>query len=174
MALVGETGTGKTKILRAALQWVSPDTKVAFITNFNLGFDDLLHMILVELGLSKSTEAPSKVEAICSLKEHAFQAASGGGRVVIILDEAQHLLEADLEKIRLLSNIETAEAKLLQMLLCGQPEVEAKIESTGMRQLKDRIAVRQHFQPLEKEQVREYRRPPFGNCRLLRKRPLWL
>jgi general secretion pathway protein A len=156
LSLVGEAGTGKTIMLRTAVEWLGPRTRVAFIRNFQLNFDDLLQLILMELGLLTDKARLSKVECLQQLRQFAEAQSAEGGNVVLMVDEAQHLSVGDLENLRLLTNLETPTRKLLQVLLSGQPELERKLGLPKLRQLVDRLAQRCRIQPLKEAEVAAY------------------
>ena len=111
----GEVGTGKTTILNAALAWLSQQTKVAYVCNFNLTFPELLTTVLYKLKLAGVGDKLSKVDALHLLNKFALEQLSGGGNVAIIIDEAHHLSRKAMESLRLLSNMETAKHKLIQI-----------------------------------------------------------
>jgi general secretion pathway protein A len=156
ISVVGEVGTGKTIILNTVLDWLSLKTKVAYIFNFDLNFEDLIVMILVELGLMETVDALAKTEAIKRLKKFALEQLSVGGTVALIVDEAQNLSRQDMENLRLLSNLETRTHKLIQIVLSGQPELDYKLENSELRQLKERISLRRCIHPLSENETFEY------------------
>jgi general secretion pathway protein A len=156
ISVVGEVGTGKTVILNTAFDWLSSKTRLAYMFNFDLNFEDLIIMTLVELGLAESSDALSKIEAIKRLKEFALEQLLVGGTVAIIVDEAQNLSRQDMENLRLLSNLETRTHKLIQIVLAGQPELDHKLDSSELRQLKQRICLRRCIHPLNEKETFEY------------------
>ena len=166
LSMVGEAGTGKTVMLRTAVEWLGPRTRVAFISNFQLNFDDLLRFVLIELGVRTDTGNLPKVECLQQLRQFAEAQSAGGGNVVLMVDEAQHLTVGDLENFRLLTNLESPTRKLVQVVLSGQPELERKLELPELKQLADRIAQRCRILPLEEAEVAAYigRRLKVGGC----------
>jgi general secretion pathway protein A len=155
MLLTGEVGTGKTTLLQALLQRLDETTAVAFITNSMLGFDGILEYVLEDLGIAKPGEA-SLAQRLFALQNFLVERQRAGQNTVLILDEAQDLDPPTLERIRLLSNFETASEKILQILLAGQPEVRAKLDLPELRQLKQRIGLRCSIPALPLEQVGDY------------------
>ena len=156
IVVVGDVGTGKTTMLNTTLEWLSQKTKAAYICNYNMNFEELLATTLKELGLSGTPAKLSKVEALQCLNEFAQKQLSGGGNVAIIVDEAQNLDLRALENLRLLSNMETPKHKLIQIVLCGQPDLDSRLDQPELEQLKQRISVRRRIKPLNEKQTYEY------------------
>jgi general secretion pathway protein A len=157
MLLTGEVGTGKTTLLRAALDEIPVDTEVALVMNTSeLTPIDLLRLIAAEFRLSGPFE--SKVDYIIALNRFLLEQLERGGNTVLIIDEAQNLDAALLEEVRLLSNLETDTQKLLQIVLTGQPELRQKLASSNLRQLRQRVAIEHHVRPLRLEDVTSYLR----------------
>lgn len=156
MAIIGEVGTGKTTILNTALEWLSKKTKVAYVINFDVSFEDLLAMALVKLGLVTADQTFTKVDALNRLDEFARQQLADGGNVAFIVDEAQNLNHRAMENLRLLSNLETPKHKLVQIILSGQPELEAKLDQPEVRQLTQRISIRRYIDPLKEDETYKY------------------
>jgi general secretion pathway protein A len=156
IAVVGEVGTGKTILLNTALEWLSEKTKVAYVINFDVSFDDLLRMVLVKLGLATPEQTLPKIEVLQRLNEFALKQLSDGGNVALIVDEAQNLSQRAMENLRLLSNMETAKHKLIQIVLSGQPELEKKLARPELRQLTERISIRRYINPLKEKETYEY------------------
>jgi general secretion pathway protein A len=152
----GEVGTGKTTLINAALQRLDQQTKVAYICNTALSFDELLEVSLMELGLIQPGVSLSKVQAIHRLNEFTIEQLASGGNVVLIVDEAQNLDNLSLENLRLLSNLETRKHKLIQIILAGQPELDVKLNRPELRQLTQRISVRRSIKPLSEEETYAY------------------
>lgn len=152
----GEVGTGKTTILNAALAWLSQQTKVAYVCNFGLTFPELLTTVLYKLKLAGVGDKLSKVDALHLLNKFALEQLSGGGNVAIIIDEAHHLSRKAMESLRLLSNMETAKHKLIQIVLCGQPELDTRLDRPELVQLKQRISIRSYIKPLNEKDTYEY------------------
>ena len=156
VAIIGEVGTGKTTLLNAALEWLSEKTRVAYVVNFDLNFEDLLRLAIVNLGLVRTDNTVSKIEALDRLKAFALKQLADGGNVVLIVDEAQNLNTRAMENLRLLSNLETPKHKLVQIVLSGQPELETKLALPELRQLSQRIAIRRYIQPLIEKETYTY------------------
>lgn len=156
VAIIGEVGTGKTLLLNTALEWLSEKTKVAYVINFDVSFDDLLIMALVELGLCHPNEDLKKAEALRRLNVFAQEQVETGGNVAILVDEAQLLNQTAMENLRLLSNLETPKHKLVQIVMCGQPELETKLNQPELRQLTQRIGIRRTINPLPEKETYEY------------------
>ena len=143
--LTGEVGAGKTTLCRAFLDQLDEACKTALILNPRMTATQLLRSILVEL----DQKAPrDRVSCLATLNEFLLQQVEEGNDVVLVIDEAQDLSEELLEEVRLLSNLETDQQKLLQIVLVGQPELRDKLNSRGLRQLRQRITVRYHLRPL--------------------------
>jgi general secretion pathway protein A len=156
IAVIGEVGTGKTTLLNTALEWLSAKTKVAYVINFDVDFDDLLNMALVNLGLTTADQTLTKIEALRRLKDFAFRQLADSGNVALIVDEAQNLDPKAMENLRLLSNLETPKHKLVQIVLSGQPELQAKLARPELRQLTERISIRRHIDPLKEKETYAY------------------
>lgn len=156
IVVTGEVGTGKTLLLRYLLQLLqgSSDIAYSYVFNTHLNDFDFLQYMMSDFGLP--TAGKSKSELLLALT--AFLTHRGAQRLttVLVIDEAHDLSESLLEEIRLLSNIETAKDKLLQILLIGQPELEAKLDSIGLRQLKQRIALRAKLGELSLAETARY------------------
>ena len=156
VAIIGEVGTGKTLLLNTALEWLSNKTKVASIINFDMSFDDLLFSASVELGLCRPDEDLKKAETLRRLHQFAQEQVDRGGNVAILVDEAQLLDHSAMENLRLLSNLETQKHKLVQIVMCGQPELETKLNQPDLRQLTQRIGIRRYIDPLAEPETYEY------------------
>lgn len=155
IVLTGEIGTGKTTLLRTLLDRVDPAAhRVAYVHNSALSTDGLLEYILQDWGV-KST-ATSRAQRLFELNEFLIDQHRQGFFPVLIVDEAQNLEVETLEAIRLLSNFETTQEKLMQILLVGQPELRETLSRPELRQLKQRIALRSHIGPLSPEETRLY------------------
>jgi general secretion pathway protein A len=152
--LTGEIGTGKTTLLRTLLERLDRDTHVAYVHNSALGIEGLLEYILQDWGV-KST-ASSHAQRLFELNEFLIDQHRQGLSPVLVIDEAQNLSIETLEAVRLLSNFETTNQKLMQILLVGQPELRDKLNLPELRQLKQRIGLRCHIGPLSPEETRLY------------------
>src|SRR3984957_8947813 len=156
VVVTGEVGTGKTLLLRCLLQQLqqSKDIAYAYLFNGRLCPTEFLQYVVSDFGLSASGK--NKGELLLALGHFLVSRGSRKLTTVLILDEAHHLDAEILEEVRLMTNLETAEDKLLQIVLVGQPELDEKLDSIDLRQLKQRIALRGHLGPLDAEETREY------------------
>ncbi|MDH5565570.1 MAG: AAA family ATPase, partial [Myxococcales bacterium] len=154
IAITGEVGTGKTTLCRTLLERLGSASEVAFLFNPHVSPVDLLKAINAEFGLS--TFGDSAPELIEALNNFLLDKKAEDRNVLVIVDEAQTLSTETLEQLRLLSNLETSTTKLLQIVLLGQPELDDKLESRELRQLRQRIAVHWHLGPLTSGETRDY------------------
>lgn len=154
LEITGEIGTGKTTLCRALLNRLDDRVKTAIILNPNLSALQLLEAILEDFGLQ--LEQRTKKILLSKLNKFLLNLASLGNNAVLIIDEAQNLSRNQLEQIRLLTNLETEKEKLLQIVLVGQPELREKLASIKLRQLNQRISVRYHILPLDKDEIKDY------------------
>jgi len=154
LEITGEIGTGKTTLCRALLNRLDKRIKTAFILNPSFSEVQLLQLIIEDLGINPKTR--SKIHLISELNKFLIKESNEGGNVVLIIDEAQNLKASQLEQIRLLSNLETEKEKLLQIILVGQPELKEKLALPQLRQLNQRISVKYHIQPLDRDEVKDY------------------
>ncbi len=155
MLLTGEVGTGKTTLLRAALDQIPADTEVALVMNTaELTPTDLLRLIAAEFQLPGPFH--TKVDYIIALNRFLLEQLERGLNTVLIIDEAQNLDATLLEEVRLLSNLETDTEKLLQIVLTGQPELRQRLSASNLRQLRQRVAIEHHVLPLRLEDVAPY------------------
>jgi general secretion pathway protein A len=153
--LTGEVGTGKTTLIRSVLEQLPAKADIALILTPQLTTLEFLETIIQELHCPPSAERTVKAE-IDVLNTHLMQAHAEGRRVVLIVDEAQTLSPELLEQVRLLTNLETAKQKLLQIILIGQPELRAMLDRPEMRQVAQRITGRYHLEPLRRDETRAY------------------
>ena len=156
IAIVGEPGTGKTTLLKALRERLDEDTKVANIFNTHVTFDEMLNMALVDLRVTNPEETLSRVEAIHRLNDFGIEQLFRGANVAILVDEAQNLDLRSMENLRLLSNLETRKRKLIQIVLSGQPELDAKLNQPELRQLAQRISLKTYITPLTEKETQEY------------------
>jgi len=154
IVLTGNVGTGKTTLLHALRQRLNARTAVSFVVNSSLSFDGILEFMLEDLGIAKGAE--SRSQRLLALNDFLIEQERAGQNTVLVLDEAQNLDPLTLEQIRLLSNFETPNNKLLQIVLAGQPELKAKLLLPQLQQLKQRIELRCQIAPLTGEQARAY------------------
>jgi len=150
----GEVGTGKTTICRSLLERLGAETEIAFLFNPSRNATELLQSICDEFGLPP--ERLSRRELLAQLNAFLLEKKGESRRVVLIIDEAQNLSPQTLEQVRLLSNLETSSSKLIQIILLGQPELDEKLDSDELRQLRQRISVRWSLQPLPLDDLRGY------------------
>jgi len=141
-------------VLRTLVQRIDGRANSAFITNSTLPFDEMLEYALADLGVPDPRG--TRAQRLIALNRFLIEQRRAGRNTVIIVDEAQNLSIETLEQIRLLSNFETNSAKLLQIVLSGQPEIWAKLQQPELRQLKQRIGLRCWLTPMTVEQVSQY------------------
>jgi general secretion pathway protein A len=152
--LTGEVGCGKTTLCRALLEKLGHDYNTALILNPVLNADQLIKAIAMEFGLN--VKNMDKLETLSAINEYLLKQAEQRKESILIIDEAQDLTNDLLEQIRLLSNLETNERKLLQIILMGQPELKQRLNAPELRQLRQRITVRFHLKPLTYFEVGQY------------------
>lgn len=153
--LTGEVGTGKTLLTRTLLERLPSDVDVALILNPRLSAQEFLEAIFDELHL-KIPVAASIKQMVDELNDFLLDAHARGRRVVLLVDEAQNLDSEVLEQLRLLTNLETAKQKLLQIILVGQPELRDTLARNDLRQLAQRITGRYHLGNLSRDETRAY------------------
>jgi general secretion pathway protein A len=156
VVVTGEVGTGKTLLLRCLLRLLeqSKDVAYAYLFNSTLCPIEFLQYAVSDFGLTASGK--NKCELLTELSKFLIARGSRQLTTMLIVDEAHQLSAETLEEIRLLSNLETPTEKLLQIMLVGQPELDEKLESVGLRQLKQRIALRTQLGPLSAEETKTY------------------
>lgn len=154
MLMTGEVGTGKTTLVHALLRRLERNTAAAFVFNSTLPFEGLLEYIVEDLGIGKV--GASHAQRLFALNNFLLERYRTGQNTLLIIDEAQNLPPATLEELRLLSNFETPIAKLLQILLVGQPELAAMLALPELRQLSQRLAIRCMLRPLSVTETAEY------------------
>ena len=154
IVLTGEIGTGKTTLCRFFMSQLEAKFKTAFILNPYFSPTQLLEAIVNDYGIK--AENKTKLGLVGSLNEFLITQSDAGNNVVLIIDEAQNLKPLHLEQIRLLSNLETQKHKLIQIILVGQPELNRILNLYKLRQLQQRIMVRYHITPLDKNEIRNY------------------
>lgn len=154
ITLSGEIGTGKTTLCRACLSQLGDTVDTALILNPLLSETQLLRAMVNDFGIpSNGDDLLSCTE---TLNRYLLEQNRMGRNVVLFIDEAQNLATTALEQIRLLSNLETDRSKLIQIILCGQPEMEQRLNEPGLRQLRQRIAVRFRLGPLDERDTARY------------------
>jgi general secretion pathway protein A len=156
VVLTGAVGTGKTLLLRCLLELLrqSKDVVYAYLFNTRLSPTEFLQYIVRDFGLP--TAGKNKGELVFELCNFVVNRGLNRLTTVLIVDEAHHLSTEALEEVRLLTNLETPEQKLLQIVLAGQPELDDQLDSIKLRQLKHRIAIRSHLEPLDVEETKRY------------------
>jgi general secretion pathway protein A len=154
VVITGEVGTGKTTLLRKLLRNLGDTVHSVFIFNTDLTFPELLPLILDDLGLVP--REPSRVRMLQELNDYLIKQLKKGHIVSVLIDEAQNLSHEALEGLRLLSNLETDQEKLIQIVLIGQPELERKLDQPSLRQLKQRVALQGRLVPLKDKEVGPY------------------
>ena len=156
--LTGEVGTGKTTLCRLLLEQLPDNVRVALILNPRLTPLELLQSIAEELKIDISGRSESLKLLVDALNTYLIDAYTKGLRVVLIVDEAQNLSIEALEQIRLLTNLETATQKLLQIILLGQPELRTIVAQPELVQLSQRITARYHLLPLTEDETEAFLR----------------
>ncbi|MGB5511105.1 MAG: AAA family ATPase [Woeseiaceae bacterium] len=155
--LTGEVGTGKTTLVRTLLLNRMPNNAdVAVVLNPQLSVLEFLATICEELHIDVTHNRGSIKAQTDALNRHLLDAHSEGRRTILIVDEAQNLSPAVLEQVRLLTNLETAKQKLLQIILIGQPELRELLARNDLRQLAQRITGRYHLEPLTRQETAQY------------------
>jgi len=153
--VVGEVGSGKTMLCRMLEVRLSNDVDVIYIANPSLSPDNILHVIAHELQLDVNNEM-SKVNVMQQIQTHLLKKHASNRQVVLFVEEAQSMPIETLEEIRLLSNLETDQNKLLQMVLFGQPELDEKLSQSHIRQLKERITHSFNLSPFPPDDTLKY------------------
>jgi general secretion pathway protein A len=152
--LTGEVGAGKTTLCRALLEQLDSHFSTALILNPVMTGDELMKSIATEFGLE--VKGKDRMETMAVINDFLLRQTLGGKDTVLIIDEAQNLTEDLLEQVRLISNLETDDRKLLQIVLLGQPELRDRLDSPRLKQLRQRITVRYHLRPLTRTEVGQY------------------
>ena len=150
----GEVGSGKTMLCRVLIERLPPHVDTIYIATPSLPREEILHAIGDELGLALAGKRPTV--ALRELQEHLIGRYAQGRRVVVLIDEAHAMPEETLEEVRLLSNLESNRHKLLQIVLFGQPELDATLAKPGLRQLRDRVTQSFRTRPLTAAEVGKY------------------
>jgi general secretion pathway protein A len=152
--LTGEVGAGKTTLCRAMLEQLDAHYSTALILNPVMSAHELMKAIAVEFGLP--VHGLDRLDTLAVINQFLLQQVERGKESVLIVDEAQDLTEDLLEQVRLLSNLETDDRKLVQIVLMGQPELRDRLNDPRLRQLRQRITIRYHLQPLSRQEVTQY------------------
>ena len=154
--LTGEVGTGKTTLVRTLLGQIPAEVDIALILNPQLTALEFLTAICEELGIALPEDKGSTKALVDALNQHLLDAHARGRRTILLIDEAQNLAEDVLEQLRLLTNLETAKQKLLQIILIAQPELREKLSQNNLRQLAQRVTGRYHLEPLSRDESDKY------------------
>ena len=152
--LTGEVGAGKTTLCRAMLEQLDGHYATALILNPVMSPDELMKAVAIEFGLP--VNGLDRLDTLAVINQFLLQQVERGKESVLIIDEAQDLTDELLEQVRLLSNLETDNRKLLQIVLLGQPELRERLNNPRLRQLRQRITVRYHLLPLRRAEVNQY------------------
>jgi MSHA biogenesis protein MshM len=152
--VVGEVGSGKTMLCRMLELELADQVDIVYLANPSLSPDNIAQAVAFELGLP--TEGLSRLEVMQRLQSFLLERHASGHNVVVFIEEAQGMPLATLEELRLLSNLETADHKLLQIVLFGQPELDINLRETAIRQLRERITHSFELQPLQRADTHGY------------------
>lgn len=152
--LTGEVGSGKTTLCRALLSSLDDEVRTALILNPTFSDSELLRAILNDFGISPPYG--DRLAYVECLNEFLLDNYRQGTNVALLIDEAQDLTPEVMEQVRLLSNLETDQHKLIQIVLCGQPELKKRLNRPDLRQLRQRITVRYYLPPLSASETEQY------------------
>lgn len=150
----GEVGSGKTMLCRVLMERLPGNIETIYLANPSLSREEILYAIADELKLELTAERATRL--LRELQDHLIKLFGAGRRVVVLIDEAHAMPKETLEEIRLLSNLETARHKLLQIVLFGQPELDEQLGGADMRQLKERITHSFHLEPMVRSDIDSY------------------
>lgn len=154
IALTGEVGVGKTTVVNAFIDLFQPSLEVAFVFSTRFPFDQLLYLICKDYGID--AEDKHKAQMLLALNDFLISQYQKNRNTVLIIDEAHNLSPDVLEELRMLSNLETRSQKLLQIMMVGQPELEAILNMNEMRQLRQRIPGICRISTLDRDEVEHY------------------
>lgn len=154
VVITGPIGSGKTTVCRTLINQLEANTHVALLTNSHLSGKDLLISIMEDLQIEYTNG--SKVRLHAQLNDYLIDQISQDNNIVLIVDEAQNLNPSVLEEIRMLSNLETEQEKLIQIILLGQPELKTKLAQPRLEQLRQRISVYYELKPLTPQESQAY------------------
>lgn len=154
VVLTGEVGTGKTTLLNRLLSQLDPETASAYLFNPRLGIPDFFKMLFDEFGIGGA--CTTKADYLLALNRFLLERHEKNQSTLLIVDEAQNLSPELLEEIRLLSNLETASSKLIQIMLVGQPELGELLARPELRQLRQRVSLRHALRPFDEIETAEY------------------
>src|SRR5688572_23664945 len=153
--VTGEVGSGKTMLCNMLQARLPPHIETVYLAHPNVAPDEILHAVAFELQLGMERAAP-RIELMHRLQAHLLKRHAEGKRVVMFVEESQSMPLATLEEMRLLSNLETRNDKLLQIVLFGQPELDENLRQPNIRQLRERITHSFGLTPLNTDETREY------------------
>lgn len=156
IVITGGVGNGKTTLCRTLLAGLDNKVETALIFNSSLSDLELLQTINQEFGVAMTRGRQTKKRCLDALNGFLLKNFAAGKQALLLIDEAQHLSHNALEQIRMLSNLETDREKLLQIVLMGQPELQALLSLPSLRQLNERITVRYDLKPLDRKNVQVY------------------
>lgn len=154
LSITGEIGTGKTTLIYSLIRQLPKKIKTVLIYHTNITFEQILKSILLSLKIPFASE--DRIILLDHLREYLTQRLSSQDNLAIIIDEAQNLSRGVMEELRMLSNFETPQSKLLQIVLVGQPELEANLNAEELKQLKQRIGIRRQIRPLRLDESKKY------------------
>ena len=153
--VVGEVGTGKTMLCRMLEVKLPENVEIVYLANPSLSPDDILHAIALEMAIDVDPGA-NRLQVLHVLQQRLLERHASNRHVVVLVEEAQSMPNSTLEEIRLLSNLETQQEKLLQIVMFGQPELNEKLLDPAIRQLRERITHSFELEPFAREDIREY------------------
>jgi len=154
--LTGEVGTGKTTVCRCLLEQIPENCEVAFILNPTLSSVELLAAICDEFRIAHARGNETTKDLVADIYDFLLHIHETGRRAILIIEEAQNLTVQVLEQIRLLTNLETSQRKLLQIIMLGQPELRKTLAKPQLRQLSQRVTAQYHLGPLGKHEIDSY------------------
>jgi general secretion pathway protein A len=169
--LTGEVGTGKTTVCRCLLEQMPEDADIAFILNPRLTVEELLASVCDEFGIVYPEGTTSIKVFVSAIYDYLLSSHAKGRRAILIIEEAQNLSVEVLEQVRLLTNLETNQRKLLQIIMLGQPELRSLLSRSELRQLSQRVTARYHLGPLKKHEVPAYVQHRLSVAGLVRGQP---
>jgi len=153
--VVGEVGSGKTMLLRMLATRLADVVQLVYLPNPKIAPENILHALAFEMGL-KIDSSSDRLQVMSLLHEYLLEKHSENKPVIILIEEAQSIPLETLEEIRLLSNLETQQHKLLQIVLFGQPELDVNLAAPEVRQIKERITNSFHLSPLKRRDINDY------------------
>jgi len=155
IVITGEIGSGKTTLLQSALRGLDRQTSVSRLVNTMLDARELIEAVMLDFGLEPG-QSRSKPHLLRDLARYLVEQRSAGRLALLVIDEAQNLSLPALEEVRMLSNLETEKSKLIQIVLIGQPSLRDVLGRPELEQLRQRVTVRYHLQPLDSEETGNY------------------